>query len=576
MVLWLGLVLLAFARAALSAWPTMSGWGLDLLRFVAPGFGWTAWTLAALALIPPLSRGPAALLGRAADRARTVPWVAYPGVGAAAAALVLLNPDRVRFVGDFLLRFGTAERALEPAALFPQALPLDVLLHYTLPRALADAFAIDVASTARALGALEAGLLACLGVAFARALDLSGMVALAAAGTVFFGGALGMYTGYGKAMAEMALLTAGCGLFAIRSLSDARSLLPLGVVVAGALTLHRSALGLLPVLAFAWVRAPRTGVAWRAPRPWLALGIPALALAVLLPRIVATILAWDSVHFLSPEVRSHGGPLRAMFAGPRGLDLVNLLVLLSPITPAVWAAAPALGRRALASSGTALLVLAAPWLVAALFVHGSQGMFRDWDNFAAAGLATSLVSAWLVGETLRRAPRWEWLGLAVLLGAAAPTTQWLVHNADLPRGLERIEAFLREPPSRGPTERGTTWDFLGIRYAQLLRWDESAAALAHAAETSPSPRVLLQWAMAEQARGDERTAQRVYRRAAAVAPTDPRAWFGLAVTSLAISDFAQCRRAALALDRLNPGDPDVPRLLEQAARMEGQGAQPRP
>ena len=242
----------------------------------------------------------------------------------------------------------------------------------------------------------------------------------------------------------------------------------------------------------------------------------------------------------------------------------------------MWAAAPALGRRALASSGTALLVLAAPWLVAALFVHGSQGMFRDWDNFAAGGLAASLVSAWLVGETLRRAPRWEWLGLAVLLGAAAPTTQWLVHNADLPRGLERIEAFLREPPSRGPTERGTTWDFLGIRYAQLLRWDESAAALAHAAETSPSPRVLLQWAMAEQARGDERTAQRVYRRAAAVAPTDPRAWFGLAVTSLAISDFAQCRRAALALDRLNPGDPDVPRLLEQAARLEGQGAQPRP
>ena len=113
LALWLTLAALTAARAALSFVPSMWGWGLDLLRFIAPAPGWTLWAVAALALVPALARRalPALeALGRALDSSAAL---AYGAWGAGAAALAWAFPDRLRFVGDFLLRFGTAERAYQ-------------------------------------------------------------------------------------------------------------------------------------------------------------------------------------------------------------------------------------------------------------------------------------------------------------------------------------------------------------------------------------------------------------------------------------------------------------------------------
>ncbi|HEY3217205.1 MAG TPA: tetratricopeptide repeat protein [Candidatus Eisenbacteria bacterium] len=576
--LWIVAGLLVALRAVLAFEPNMWGWGLSLLRFVPPLLGWFGWALAALALIPAVSRRVAPGLRWLGDLSRhRLGWASTLWAGAAA-ALVWWLPDRVHFVGDFLLRFGTAERALEPARLFPQALPLDVFLHYTLPRRLGDWFALDVLTTSRLLGLLEAASLGALAVQFSRVLDLRGIPSLAASGTVLFGGYLGMYTGYGKATAEMAVLTAGAGVLGLRALVDPRALLPLGFLVAGSLTLHRSALGLLPALVLAFGLAARSSPAGtlRTARAWLPLAAPGLALALLLPRIVSTILTWDPVHFASAEVQSEGGLLRATWAGTRPVDLVNLLVLLSPLAPAAAAAAVADPRR-LRSREVALLAIAAlPWFLAVLLVHGSQGMFRDWDNFAPAGVAASLLSAWLIGGILTRAPDWEWLGVAVLIGTAVPATQWLLHNSDVDRGLSRVEALMREPPRRTDRERGTTWDFLGIRYAQLGLWQSSAEALAHAAETAASPRVLLQWGMAEQAAGNARAAQQVYHRLLELQPNDSRGWLGLAIVSWNLGDRDECRRAALEVRRRLPADPDAKRLLEMVAQTESTDVRPSP
>jgi Flp pilus assembly protein TadD len=135
------------------------------------------------------------------------------------------------------------------------------------------------------------------------------------------------------------------------------------------------------------------------------------------------------------------------------------------------------------------------------------------------------------------------------------------------RGLARIEAYLAEPPRRGDAERGRVWDFLGIRNAQLGRWDASAAALARAAETSPSPRVLLQWALAEQARGNSPAAREGFRRVTTLAPDDARAWYGLAAESWNLGDYDECRRAALELERLRPGNRDARALLESLEKV---------
>src|SRR6185369_17079366 len=155
-----------------------------------PALAWSAGLLAALALAPPLSRSVVARFERGAALAPARAGAA--ALTLATAVVVWAWPDRVHFVGDFLLREGTAERALRPAGLFPQALPLDVFLHYGVPRGMADAFGVPVAITERAQGALEAALLAVLAVAFARALHLRGARAAATVAITLLGGFLGI------------------------------------------------------------------------------------------------------------------------------------------------------------------------------------------------------------------------------------------------------------------------------------------------------------------------------------------------------------------------------------------------
>src|SRR5262249_28366716 len=144
----------------------------------------------------------------------------------------------------------------------------------------------------------------------------------------------------------------------------------------------------------------------------------------------------------------------------------------------------------------ALVALAAPFVSVMVFIHPAQGLFRDWDDFAATGVALSLIVAWLVGETLRASRRFAWLAVAVFLGVAVPSLQWLVIHAASVRGLTRFRAFVTEPPQRPDAQRGTTWDFLGIRSYRLERYAEAEQAFTHAAETSPSPRILHEWAYA--------------------------------------------------------------------------------
>jgi tetratricopeptide (TPR) repeat protein len=222
-----------------------------------------------------------------------------------------------------------------------------------------------------------------------------------------------------------------------------------------------------------------------------------------------------------------------------------------------------------------LLALAGPWLAMTLLIHPPQGMFRDWDDYAAAGAALSLIAAWLVARAIERAPSRRWLALAAAMAALGPALAWLAIDADVGRGMKRIDAYLAEPPRRSDAERGRIWDFLGIRNAQLGRWNESAEAMAKAAQISPSPRVLLQWALAEQARGSSRVARDAFRRVTEIQPSDARAWYGLAAESWNLGDYDECRRATERLEQVSPGSPEARALfqsLEKVPTRHDQGA----
>jgi hypothetical protein len=566
------LALLLAARAAVPFLPGMWGWSLNLHRFVHPALGWGLWLAAALALVPPLSARAAPWLAAWGDAFERRPTLSTLSASLAGGALAWALPDRVRFVGDFLLRQGTVEVAERPSVLFPQALPLDVFLHYSLPRYLSASAWVDANGASRALGVVEAAVLAALAVAIARALSARGSAAVAVAATVFFGGYVGMFTGFSKAFAELCLLVVAVALFGLRAMREGRGLLGLGIAVAVGLTLHRSALGLLPAAVFAsgwWFRAHGRAGAWRRPGNLAGLAIPAVALAVMVPRIVAVIVRWDSIHFTPRSVQAHGGMLAAAFAGTRTADFANLIMMLSPLAPLVPVLAVVLGRRALegraAGEAALLALLALPFLAVMPFIHPVQGLFRDWDDFTATSVTVSLLVAWYVAQATRSAGRTAWIAVAITFSAAAPAVEWLAHNSDTDRGLARVRALMLEPPAREEAERGSTWDYLGIRNFRLQRWDAAAEGFSHAAETSPSPRILQEWALSETMRGRYAFSQQVYRRMLEKSPENALGWVGLATVSLRAGDLPEAARAANELLRLQPGSRKALRILDQVA-----------
>ncbi|MBI5711737.1 MAG: tetratricopeptide repeat protein [Candidatus Eisenbacteria bacterium] len=600
LALWAVLAVLVAARGALAFVPTMWGWGFDLQRFLSPAWAWLPWLVAAAALVPAVARRASPALTRAGEAATRAPALATAAWMAFAALLVGLLPDRLGFVGDFLLRQGTVEENLRPGGLFPQALPLDILLHVRLPGALAGLGLLDANGAARLIGALEAALLAALAVAFARDLARGsprgarpqakaggpGMAAFATTAVVFFGGTLGLYTGYSKSLGELVLVAAAIAIFGLRALREGRGLLPLGVALALAALLHRSALGFVPAAAFAFALAPRSpgarratrpgGVAdapaaplWRRPATWAALALPVAAFAFGLPRMLATFAHGDApVHFASAEVKAQGGLLRAAMSAVHLADVLSLIAILAPIALAIPALAIGLGRRMPRARELAfLLVLALPFVALLLAVHPAQGVFRDWDTFAETGITLSLVAAWLVGEALRAAPAHAWIGVAAALAAAAPSVQWLAHQGDVDRGLARVRAFLDEPPRRSEAERGKTWDYLGVRNFRLERWQAATEAFAHAAETQPSPRVLAQWARAATQAGDFAEAQRIYRRVLERDPDSRTGWLGLGAVSTQLGDFVEAQHALRELIRRNPDNAGARQTLQQIERM---------
>ena len=560
--LWIGLLVLAALRLVLAFTRGMWAWGLNVQRFLDPVIAWPLFALLALSLIPFVAKRlepPAARLGNALARG-SIPAVAV--LTLLVAALVFGSPDNTRFVGDFLLRQGTVEEAGKPSFLFPQALPLDVLFHYTIPTALQNAHALSANGTARLLGVVNGALLALFAVALIRALGIAGAPAIAAWAVTVFGGYLGLFTGYSKSLAELVPLAVAIAAFGIRLATRGRGAIPLGLALAVSFALHRSAVifAIPGALAFALATGRQGAALWRKPSVAIGLALPLITLAVLAPKILGTLLHVDIAVHLAPAEARRAGIIGSALTGMRLLDVLDLVLLLSPL--ALVAAAAAVTRVFAGAApsrvpdrraaGVVLIGLALPLLLATPFIHPAQGLFRDWDDFAPMGATLSVVAAWVIGGTLNASRAHRWVAVSVLIGSLVPAVQWLALHTDVDLGIERARAFVLEPPPRNGIERAGTWDFIGIRNYRLGRWSASSNAFSHAVESAPSPRLLEQWAFAATMAGELRTAEDIYHRLLAKDPMNTSAWLGLAAVSSRIPDVDESFRAVRRLLEIDP------------------------
>jgi tetratricopeptide (TPR) repeat protein len=162
--------------------------------------------------------------------------------------------------------------------------------------------------------------------------------------------------------------------------------------------------------------------------------------------------------------------------------------------------------------------------------------------------------------------------VGVVMGVMAPTLQWLAHHTDIDRGFARVQAFIDEPPPRTAGDRGRSLDYLGIRNFRLDRYAAAAQAFGRAAEDAPSPRILHEWALAQNMSGDLSGAQRTYQRLMTKDPKNVLGWYGLAVVSTNLGDFAEARRACGELLKVAPGNPNALQLLGDLPALEAEHA----
>jgi tetratricopeptide (TPR) repeat protein len=291
-----------------------------------------------------------------------------------------------------------------------------------------------------------------------------------------------------------------------------------------------------------------------------------------------------AAHLVGHEGEGIAGLARALFAPLHLLDVANLVLFLVPLAPLLLLV-PAWRRRTAGATRPAaaglsrrewgfLLLLAAPFLLTLPLIHPAQGVPRDFDVFAAAGVALALLLAAAVAPRLRSAPGAGWLAPALLVAALAPPLEYLLLQADLERGLARVEALAAGPPLRPEYERAKLREFLGARYYRSGHLREAVAQYAQAAALGPSPNIVLGWAAVSEYAGDLESEERAYRlllERAGADQDDVRAlvFEHLADIRLRRGDRQGARSYAEQALRLAPASALARRTLERLARQGG-------
>ena len=554
--LFAGSLALLALRALAAILPGRYLWGLDVARDVPPLAAVVGFALPLALHAPPLARRVARLVPRGA-RAQDALAVA---LAVALAGFMLAHPDRALFIGDASLRHGAFALVEQPEKFAVQAMRGDLLLHHDLPKWVAEHTPWNVEDTGRAQGALLALLAALAGWRLAAAAGAKGELALAVAAIAACTGALALDNGYGKASVEVACLT---GLAAVGVLRAARAsaqgddgaigMATVGACVAVGLLLHRSALALLPAWAAAMALVVRAG-SWKRPAAIAGVLAPLIALAIAGPRLLHVMGTFDRERHLA------GGLAHTLAAGFSPAHLVDVahtlgllvpLVLLLPVLLAVPPRPPA--RESLAFAAYAL-----PPLALMFVVVPQQGLPRDWDVFALAGVALAAVIAWRVAAVLGALPRARWLALPLAVSAACPALQFAALQADATRTWARAESILIGPPARDPSERARGLSTMGMMHYGRGDYANALALFERSAEAAPNPRTFVEMGMAlsQLQRWPEALAR--YRHAVSLNPDLVTGWRGVAAASSAVGDRGAMVDALHALERLQPDSDMLP------------------
>ncbi|HET9707654.1 MAG TPA: tetratricopeptide repeat protein, partial [Gemmatimonadales bacterium] len=213
----------------------------------------------------------------------------------------------------------------------------------------------------------------------------------------------------------------------------------------------------------------------------------------------------------------------------------------------------------------ALAALALPPLALLLFVQPQQGLPRDWDVFAFAGVALAAIVAWRAAAVLASEPRARWLAVPLAVSAAVPALQFAALQTDNVRTWARAESILIGPPPRDPSERARGLSTMGMMHFGRGDYVRALALFERSADAAPNPRTFAQMGMALTMMDRPQDALARYRHSVALDTDLVIGWRGVAAAASAVGDRDAMRDAVRAIERLEPGSdvlPDMRAWLE--------------
>jgi tetratricopeptide (TPR) repeat protein len=547
--LYVGSLALLALRALAALLPGRYLWGLDVARDVTPFAATLGFGLPLALHVPALARGAARGLPRTA-RAQAVLAVSLAG---ALALFMLAHPDRSLFIGDASLRHGAFASVEKPEVFAVQAMRGDLLLHHDLPKWLSEHSPWSADQVGRLQGALLALLAGLAGWRLAAALGVKAELALAVGAIAASTGALALDNGYGKASVEVACLTGIAAVGVLRAARDGTGVGTVGASVALGLLVHRSALALLPAWLASVAFAVRAGT-WKRPAAIAGALAPLVALAVVGGRLVQVLGSFDRERHFS------GGLAHTLGLGLAPAHLVDvlhtlcLLVPLVPLLPLLFLLPP----RPVPRESLALAAFALPPLSLMFLVMPQQGLPRDWDVFAFAGVALAAVVAWRIAAVLSESPQARWLALPLAAMAVCPALQFAALQADSARTWARAESILIGPPARDASERARGLSTMGLMHYGRGEYEKALALFERSAEAAPNPRTFADMGMALTMMQRWPEAMARYRHAVTLDPNLVNGWRGVAAAASALGDRDAMVDAVRALERLAPDNNALP------------------
>ena len=301
-------------------------------------------------------------------------------------------------------------------------------------------------------------------------------------------------------------------------LKDKGSLLLASLALLASISLHLSAVYLLPSLIYLYLVDPQAET-----KPF---SFGRMSRLVFLLSLLGAGFIFLTAGGRGPgSIASHLIPLvgnesnaYSAFSGSHLMDMVNEQLLLSPAGVILWIVVIFCVRKISLKDRvtTFFVIVIALSLAFAFLMNPELGYARDWDLFSSTGLGYTLLGSYLVLNYLRESKirRLNYVLLAVTSAALLSTLPWIYLNAQENKSVERFKVLL-DLDAKGAgygheilgyhyRERGLTneeteeWEkalaaakveryaaSLGIGYLQSGRYRESAAAFRRAIQLNP-------------------------------------------------------------------------------------------